>query len=104
MFELNTPLTQLSREVELASNLGHEDQARAGSSDSVRLEVEEYDCGCRIRFRLVDYGEAGDELPRKPLVVPDYIPCFKHKDTRDMPPRDARLIALRREHENFLNE
>ena len=103
MFELDTPLTQLSREGELASNLGHEGPARAGSSDGVRLEVEEYDCGCTIRFRLIGYGEAGDELPRKPLVVPDYIPCSKHKDTRDIPPRDARLTAaLRREHENFL--
>ncbi len=70
----------------------------------VGVEVEEYDCGCRVRFRNVDYGEAGDELPRKPLLISDYTPCPKHKNVREVPPRDARLIMVRHEHENFLNE
>lgn len=87
-----------------SSNMWHEHFARPNSFDRVDLEIEEYDCGCRIRFRLVDYGEAGDELPRKPLVVPDYTPCSKHRNNQDIPPRDARLTTLRREHESFLNE
>ena len=66
-------------------------------------ELEEYDCGCKIQFRKVDYGEAKDELPRKSLTVPEYLPCARHKGV-ESPPRDSRLIKVRREYESFLNE
>lgn len=88
----------------VASQQNGDSNPAGQASGRLELEVEEYDCGCKVRFRLVDYGEAGDELPRKPLVVPDYLPCSKHKNARDSPPPEARLVTLRREHENFLNE
>jgi hypothetical protein len=88
----------------MTSGMQHENANRAEDSTAAPPEVEEYDCGCIVRFRLVDYGEAGEELPRKPLMVPDYTPCAMHKGNRDLPPRNARLVALRREHERFLNE
>ncbi len=67
-------------------------------------EVEEYDCGCEVHFRQLDYGEAGEELPRRSLLVSDYLPCKRHEGTQTIPPRDARLVKVRREHESFLNE
>jgi len=67
-------------------------------------EVEEYDCGCRVQFRQLDYGESGHELPRDPVVVSEHIPCPKHKGVQNIPPSDARLIKVRREYESFLNE
>ena len=73
-------------------------RARAGE------EVEEYDCGCKVHFRKLDYGEARDDAPKKPLVVPEYLPCSKHKGAQSIPPRDSRLIKVRREYESFLNE
>jgi len=66
-------------------------------------EVEEYDCGCKIHFRQLDYGENSDELPRRKLLVPEFLPCSKHKGAQAVPP-DARLVKVRREHESFLNE
>ncbi len=75
-----------------------EESARIGE------EVEEYDCGCKVQFRKLDYGEANDEAPGKPLVVPEYLPCSKHKGAQSIPPRDSRLIKVRREYESFLNE
>jgi hypothetical protein len=88
----------------MAPSIHLEDANRGKGSTAAPPEVEEYDCGCKVCFRLVDYGEAGDELPRKPLMVPDYTPCVRHKGNQDLPPPNARLIALRREHERFLNE
>ena len=67
-------------------------------------EVEEYDCGCRVQFRQLDYGESGHELPRDPVVVSEHIPCPKHKGVQNISPSDARLIKVRREYESFLNE
>ncbi len=67
-------------------------------------ELEEYDCGCKIRFRRLDYGEAGNELPRKALVVPEFVSCDKHEGLQSVPPSDSRLVKVRREYESFLNE
>jgi hypothetical protein len=75
-----------------------EDDARVGE------EVEEYDCGCKVHFRKLDYREARDEAPGKPLVVPEYLPCSRHKGVQSIPPRDSRLVKVRREYESFLNE
>jgi len=79
-----------------------EDQA--GESLRSGQEVEEYDCGCEVHFRQLDYGEAGEELPRRSLLVSEYLPCKRHEGTRTIPPQDARLVKVRREHESFLNE
>ena len=79
-------------------------QATSDRKARVEHEVEEYDCGCRVQFRQVDYGESGNEVPRNPLVVPEYSPCFRHKGAQSIPPRDARLVKVRREYESFLNE
>lgn len=59
------------------------------------MEVEEYDCGCKIRFHPLSPSEVGDEFPRRPPLIPGYTPCPKHKDTREIPPSDSRLIAVR---------
>ncbi len=67
-------------------------------------ELEEYDCGCKIRFRRLEYGEAGNELPRKALVIPEFLSCDKHKGLQSVPPSDSRLVKVRREYESFLNE
>ncbi len=89
----------------MALRLSGEGQVDDGAGrKSVWLEVEEYDCGCRVRFRKVDYGEAEEELPRKPVLVQDNVPCSKHKDVQDVPPPDARLVMVRHEHESYLNE
>ena len=84
---------------ETAPDTDHpEESARIGE------EVEEYDCGCQVHFRKLDYREAKDEAPGKPLVVPEYLPCSKHKGAQSIPPQDSRLIKVRREYESFLNE
>ncbi len=88
----------------MTSSIRREEANQGKDSTAALPEVEEYDCGCTVRYRLVNYGEAGEELPRKPLMVPDYTPCAKHEGNQDLPPPNARLIALRREHERFLNE
>ena len=80
------------------------DADRPEESARIGEEVEEYDCGCKVQFRKLDYGEANDEAPGKPLVVPEYLPCSKHKGAQSIPPRDSRLIKVRREYESFLNE
>ena len=79
-------------------------QGLSGQKNRRGHEVEEYDCGCKVQFRQVDYGESGHELPRDSVVVSEHIPCPKHKGVQDVPPRDARLIKVRREYESFLNE
>lgn len=43
------------------------------------MEVEEYDCGCKIRFHPLSPSEVGDEFPRRPPVIPGYTPCPKHR-------------------------
>jgi hypothetical protein len=66
-------------------------------------EVEEYDCGCKVRFRRLDYGEARDELPKKSVLVPEFLPCIRHVIEQSVPPH-ARLVKVRHEYESFLNE
>jgi len=83
------------------TKISQPDHIKDGSR--VGEELEEYDCGCKIQFRKVDYGEAKDELPRKSLTVPEYLPCARHKGV-ESPRRDSRLIKVRREYESFLNE
>ena len=59
------------------------------------MEVEEYDCGCRIHFHPLSPSEVGNEFPRRPAVIPSYTPCSRHKDPREIPPSDSRLIVVR---------
>ncbi len=90
----------------MASRMFREGIAVGGDRDIASgkgQEVEEYDCGCKIRFRQLDYGESSEELPRRKLLVPEFLPCSKHKEAQAVPP-DARLVKVRREHESFLNE
>ncbi len=104
-FELNIRTQSSLGDRKMASSVSGEGRMEVGSEGKARgPEVEEYDCGCRIRLRQLDYGESGEELPRKPVLVQDYIPCVKHKNVQEIPPRDARLIMVRHEHESFLNE
>jgi len=83
--------------------LGEEPVPAADRASSIGEEVEEYDCGCKVQFRKVDYGEAKDDLPRNPLTVPEFLPCAMHKGA-ESPPLDSRLVKVRREYESFLNE
>jgi hypothetical protein len=90
----------------MASRTSSEEVAVAGDRDIASgngQEVEEYDCGCKIHFRQLDYGETSDEVPRGKLLVPEFLPCSKHKGAQAVP-LDARLVRVRREHESFLNE
>lgn len=68
------------------------------------MEVEIYDCGCRIRIYEVEYGESKYDLTERPSLIPDYSPCRKHRHAQDIPPGDARLVKVLGEHEAFLNE
>jgi hypothetical protein len=89
-----------SKTLEEKASVG-EDQSGQGLQSG--QELEEYDCGCKVRFRQLDYGEAGDELPRRGVVMPELLPCSKHSGAQTVP-SDARLVKVRREHESFLNE
>ncbi len=68
------------------------------------MEVEIYNCGCKVRRYEVEYGESQEDLTEKPTLVSDFSPCQKHKNIRDTPPEEARLLKLRGEHEAYLNE
>ena len=68
------------------------------------MEIEVYNCGCKIRIYEVEFGESKSDLTERPSLISDYSPCFKHRYARKIPPREARLLKVRGEHEAFLNE
>jgi hypothetical protein len=68
------------------------------------LEVEVYNCGCKVRFYEVEHGESKNDLTERPSLISDYTPCSKHRNARSVPPAEARLLKVRGEHEAFLNE
>jgi hypothetical protein len=68
------------------------------------VEIEIYNCGCRVRIYEVEYGESKYDLTERPSLISDYNPCSRHKHARSVPPGEARLIKVRGEHEAFLNE
>jgi hypothetical protein len=68
------------------------------------LEIEIYNCGCKVRIYEIELGESKDDLTERPSLISDYSPCYKHKSNRMIPPQGARLVKVRGEHEAFLNE
>lgn len=68
------------------------------------MEIEIYNCGCKVRTYEVEHGESKYDLTERPSLISDYSPCGKHRHARDIPPEDARLVKVRGEHEAFLNE
>ncbi|HEV2121014.1 MAG TPA: hypothetical protein VGS11_13030 [Candidatus Bathyarchaeia archaeon] len=68
------------------------------------LEIEVYNCGCKVRFYQVEFGESENDLTERPSLLSDYSPCSKHRNSKGIPPEEARLLKLRGEHEAFLNE
>ncbi len=67
------------------------------------MEVEVYDCGCKVRLYQADHVEVKDDLPKRPARVSQYTPCSRHRGNEN-PPRDARLLLVRGERDSFLNE
>lgn len=72
-------------------------------SRKVCMETEVYDCGCHLRYRKIDHSEFEGDAPQT-IIVPNFVPCDKHKTATTVPPPDARLVTVMREPENFLNE
>ena len=68
------------------------------------MEVEVYNCGCKVRIYEVEFGESKNDLTERPSVISDYSPCSKHRNTGRIPPEEARLLKVRGENEAFLNE
>jgi hypothetical protein len=68
------------------------------------LEIEVYNCGCKVRIYEVEFGESKYDLTGRPSLISDYSPCSKHRNARRIPPEEARLLKVRGEHEAFLNE
>lgn len=80
---------------------------RQGAQNPVNLQptVEVYECGCRIHYRAVDYGEYEGDLPRTLILVPEIVSCERHVScSRVNPPQDVRLVAVFHENESYLNE
>jgi len=70
-----------------------------------RVNVELYDCGCKVRFYEVDPSEWEGDLPDRRVTVREMNLCSKHyNNVHSIPPRDSRLITVFGEYENFLNE
>ena len=67
------------------------------------METEVYSCGCNLRYQKVDVNDIPGELPNI-VLVPSFVACTKHKQTKIVPPPDARLVTVMREPEKFLNE
>jgi hypothetical protein len=68
------------------------------------LEIEVYNCGCRVRIYELELGESQNDLTARPSLVSDFSPCRKHKNARGTLPLEARLLKVLGEHEAFLNE
>jgi hypothetical protein len=68
------------------------------------VEIEVYNCGCKVRIYEVEFEESKNELTERPSLISDYRPCSKHRNARRIPPREARLLKVLGEHEAFLNE
>ncbi|OLD11342.1 MAG: hypothetical protein AUI50_03330 [Crenarchaeota archaeon 13_1_40CM_2_52_14] len=68
------------------------------------LEIEVYNCGCKVRIYAVEFGESESDLTERPSLISDYSPCSKHRNARRIPPQGARLLKVRGEQEAFLNE
>ena len=83
------------------------DSQRRGIPYPVNLQatVEVYDCGCRIQYRAVAYGEFEGDLPETLVLVPELMSCEKHEGRlQKSSPPDARLVAVLHENESYLNE
>ena len=68
------------------------------------MEIEVYNCGCKVRIYEVEFGESKNDLTERPSLISDYSPCSEHGHARRIPPREARLLKVQGEHEAFLNE
>ena len=68
------------------------------------MEIEVYNCGCKVRIYEVEFGESKNDLTERPSLISDCSPCSKHRKERKIPPEEARLLKVLGEHEAFLNE
>ena len=68
------------------------------------MEIEIYDCGCKVRIYEMELGESKDDLTERPSLVSDLSPCSLHRTDKKIPPFEARLLKVRGEHEAYLNE
>ncbi len=71
---------------------------------NLQATVEVYDCGCKVHYRAVDYGEFEGDLPLTIVQVPECIPCQKHAGSSHTNPPNARLVTVLHENESYLNE
>lgn len=68
------------------------------------MEIEIYNCGCKVRIYKIELGESKNDLTEHPSLISDLSPCPIHMTDRRIPPFEARLVKVRGEHEAFLNE
>ena len=68
------------------------------------MEIEIYNCGCKVHIYEMELGESKDDLAERPSLISDMIPCPRHKTDKRIPPFEAILVKVRGEHEAFLNE
>jgi hypothetical protein len=79
--------------------------SRIQSTVTPQATVEVYDCGCKIHYSAVDYGEFEGDLPQTLVLIPEFTPCKKHAGSSySNPPTDSRLVAVLHEKESYLNE
>ncbi len=75
------------------------------SSVNPQATVEVYDCGCKVQYRVVDYGEFEGDLPQTLLLTPEFTTCKKHAGSSYLsPPANSRLVTVLHEKESYLNE
>ena len=67
------------------------------------MTLELYDCGCKFHCYEADNAEMPSDS-YVPLTIQDFRPCHRHRHSREVPPRDARLLKVQGENEAFLNE
>ena len=69
------------------------------------VNVELYECGCKVRSYKVDTGEWEADPPEKRITVRELEPCAGHNNNgHSVPPEHTRLVTVFGEHESYLNE
>ena len=69
------------------------------------VNIELYECGCKVRYYKVDSSEWEEDPPVKPITVGELVPCARHYNNgHSTPPKDSRLVSVFGQHETYLNE